>query len=106
MRPPALPAAPKEYSRQYLDTLLRILTQYLTVEDSSKANYNGAYDQDFTAAKVYLGTGGVFWSSGAGTPEAVVTAPVGSLFTRTDGGATTTLYVKTSGVGNTGWTAK
>jgi hypothetical protein len=44
--------------------------------------------------------------SGTGTPEAVVTATVGALFLRIDGGATTTLYVKTSGTGNTGWTAK
>jgi hypothetical protein len=36
----------------------------------------------------------------------VVSARVGSLYLRTDGGATTTLYVKTSGTGNTGWTAK
>lgn len=49
---------------------------------------------------------GPFWSSGTGTPEAAVTAPVGSLFTRTDGGAGTTLYVKESGAGNTGWVAK
>lgn len=46
------------------------------------------------------------WTSGTGTPEAVVTAPIGSIFTRTDGGASTTLYVKESGVGNTGWVAK
>jgi hypothetical protein len=44
--------------------------------------------------------------AGAGTPEGVVTAAMGSLFLRTDGGASTTLYVKTSGAGNTGWTAK
>jgi len=43
--------------------------------------------------------------SGTGTPEAVVTAPVGSTFTRTDGGAGTTLYVKETGAGNTGWAA-
>jgi hypothetical protein len=49
---------------------------------------------------------GVKWTSGAGTPEGAVTAPVGSLFTRTDGGASTTLYVKESGSGNTGWIAK
>ena len=45
-------------------------------------------------------------TSGTLTPEGAVTAPPGSLFLRTDGGATTTLYVKTSGTGNTGWTAK
>lgn len=52
------------------------------------------------------GTGGPIWTSGSGTPEGVVTAPVGSMFTRTDGGAGTTLYVKESGAGNTGWVAK
>lgn len=46
------------------------------------------------------------WHCGSGTPEGVVTATVGSLFTRTDGGADTTLYVKESGTGNTGWVAK
>ena len=45
-------------------------------------------------------------SSGTGSPESVITAPVGSLFLRTDGGVSTTLYVKTSGAGSTGWTAK
>lgn len=43
---------------------------------------------------------------GAGTPEGVVTAPVGTLYIRTDGGAATTLYVKESGAGNVGWVAK
>ena len=60
------------------------------------------YDSD--ASVVFAN--GLTISSGAGPPEAVVAAPVGSLFLRTDGGATTTLYVKTSGTGNTGWTAK
>lgn len=46
------------------------------------------------------------WSSGAGSPEGVVQASVGSLYTRTDGGASTTLYIKESGTGNTGWVAK
>lgn len=52
------------------------------------------------------GAGAVIWTSGTGTPEGVVVAPVGSLFTRTDGGAGTTLYCKESGAGNTGWVAK
>lgn len=51
-------------------------------------------------------TGGITWSVGAGSPEALVTAPVGSLYSRSDGGAGTTLYVKQSGTGNTGWVAK
>jgi hypothetical protein len=44
--------------------------------------------------------------AGTGSPEGVVTAPIGSLFLRTDGGVSTTLYVKTSGSGKTGWTGK
>lgn len=58
------------------------------------------------ASLTFTGNGGVIWRTGAGTPEGAVTAPVGSLFTRTDGGANTTLYVKESGAGNTGWVAK
>jgi len=41
--------------------------------------------------------------SGSATPEGAITAPIGSLFKRTDGGAGTTLYIKESGAGNTGW---
>lgn len=51
------------------------------------------------------GTAAIF-TSGSNSPEGVVTAPVGSIFTRTNGGANTTLYVKESGTGNTGWVAK
>lgn len=51
-------------------------------------------------------TGSATIRKGAGSPEGVVTAVVGSLFLRTDGGATTTLYVKESGASNTGWVAK
>lgn len=43
---------------------------------------------------------------GSGTPEGAVTAPVGTTYHRTDGGAGTSLYVKESGAGNTGWVAK
>lgn len=48
----------------------------------------------------------VFEASGTGTPEGAVTAGVGSVFRRTDGGAGTCLYIKESGTGNTGWVAK
>lgn len=44
--------------------------------------------------------------SGTGSPEGVVSAPVGRIFTRTDGGVGSTLYVKETGSGNTGWSAK
>lgn len=61
---------------------------------------------DLYATNVRPGAGTAIWTSGTGTPEGNVTAPVGSLFTRTDGGAGSTLYVKESGAGNTGWVAK
>lgn len=47
-----------------------------------------------------------FVIQGTGTPEAFVTAPIGTLYINSTGGAALTLYVKTTGVGNTGWTAK
>jgi hypothetical protein len=53
-----------------------------------------------------VGAGAVEWTSGTGSPEGVLAAVVGSIWTRTDGGAGTTLYVKETGTGNTGWVAK
>ncbi len=47
-------------------------------------------------------TGPIF-RTGSGSPEAAVTAPVGSVYLRTNGAASTTLYIKESGTGNTGW---
>lgn len=44
--------------------------------------------------------------TGTGSPEGAVTAPVGSTYHRTDGGTSTSFYVKESGSGNTGWVAK
>jgi hypothetical protein len=44
--------------------------------------------------------------SGTGSPEGVVTAEVGTMYLRLDGSTSTTAYFKTSGSGNTGWTAK
>lgn len=60
--------------------------------------------QTFPAGGIVIGAAKIL--TGTNTPEGAVVAPVGSLFLRSDGGATTTLYVKTSGAGNTGWTAK
>ena len=52
------------------------------------------------------GPGAPLLATGTGSPEGVVTAPVGSMYSRQDGGTGTTLYVKESGAGNTGWAAK
>jgi hypothetical protein len=67
-----------------------------------------------TSTRENLMSGPIRWSSstgplatfGSGTPEGAVTAPVGSTYQRTDGGAGTSFYVKESGTGNTGWVGK
>lgn len=55
------------------------------------------------------GAAGVFTGpeiiAGTGTPESVITARIGSIFMRADGGAGTSMYIKQSGTGNTGWAA-
>lgn len=58
------------------------------------------------AATIFVGGTSLKEVVGAGTPEGSVTAPVGSRYRRTDGGAATALYVKESGTGNTGWVGK
>ena len=72
----------------------------------------GAY-VDFTGATAVLAATlalksatGPTISSGSGSPEGSVIAPVGSLYTNILGGAGTTLYVKESGTGATGWAGK
>lgn len=46
------------------------------------------------------------WTSGTGSPEGSVTASSGALYTNISGGSGTTLYVKETGTGNTGWVGK
>ena len=55
--------------------------------------------------KLYWTGSTVFDSSGSGSPEGVVTAGIGSVYRRTNGSTGTTLYVKESEAGNTGWSA-
>jgi len=50
------------------------------------------------------GNSGVY--AGSGSPEGVLTAAIGSIYLRSDGGASASFYVKESGSGNTGWVAK
>ncbi len=66
----------------------------------------GGGGASLAVAQLQPGDGTPVWTSGSGSPEGALTAVVGSLYTRTDGGAGTTLYVKESGSGNTGWVAK
>lgn len=76
-------------------------------------------DTSFTSGgSIYAATsvqcGGVYLNSdnsrfiswGTGAPNGVVTASPGAVYLNLSGGAATTLYVKESGTGNTGWVAK
>ena len=69
------------------------------VKSPSLSNTSGA---SATAGVAY----GASTYYGTGTPEGVVTAAVGAMYLRSDGGAGTTLYIKESGTGNTGWAGK
>lgn len=77
----------------------------LTRFTSSNTNYTNDAGVDYPVS-ISPNSTGVKWTAGTGSPEGVVTALVGSLYTRTNGGAGTTLYIKESGTGNTGWVAK
>jgi hypothetical protein len=55
---------------------------------------------DFTLFPIF------YEGSGAGTPESAVTAGIGSVWHRNNGGSNTCLYIKESGASNTGWVAK
>ncbi len=61
---------------------------------------------DLTVTQDRILLGAVELITGTGSPENTVIAPVGSIYLRDDGGANTTLYLKESGAGNTGWIAK
>ncbi len=70
----------------------------LAVLDSS---YTGSITISHVPAN-FLGVG----LNGFGSPEGVITAPTGSFYLAAAGGSGTTLYVKESGTGNTGWVGK
>ncbi|MFM7013146.1 MAG: hypothetical protein ACKO0Z_28080 [Betaproteobacteria bacterium] len=62
--------------------------------------------REFWTGRFRLGSEtGPLFLSGSGTPEGSISAPVGSIYSRTDGAANTSVYRKESGTGNTGWVA-
>lgn len=75
-------------------------------DNANRLGTSGRRWQSTYTVDLRVGASQRIWTSDAGSPEGAVTASVGSLYTRTDGGANTTLYVKESGTGNTGWVAK
>ena len=85
-----------------------------TALQTIRLGLGSAYTVDpYQGGKLKVGQGVVYGSdsgpldtSGAGSPEGVVAAPVGSTYRRTDGTPGQVFYVKESGTGTTGWTAK
>jgi hypothetical protein len=78
-------------------------TPSLTLKGRKESSAGVPQDLTINEVKTLLG---ITNFSGDGSPEGVVIAPIGSFYINTSGGANTTLYVKTAGLGNTGWTAK
>ena len=73
------------------------------IQSAASVTYNGSnVNAELNAINATI----VTLVPSAGSPEGVVSAPVGRVYTRSDGGAGTTLYVKESGTGNTGWVGK
>lgn len=62
--------------------------------------------RDVYSTNLRPGAGTVTWTSGAGSPQGVITAAVGSMYTNTTGAAGTVLWIKETGTGNTGWVSK
>ena len=91
------------YTVRYLNSVSG--SQFNYGLDLSGAAIDSYQPVSYASSDIKLSTG-VLVMSGSGSPEAAKTAPVGSMYLRTDGGAGTTLYVKESGTGNTGWAAK
>jgi hypothetical protein len=75
-------------------------TGSLTIGNGTAATNVGIGGGNVTAGALITGAN---LRSGTGSPEGVVTAPVGTVFERTDGSTGTTLYIKETGAGNTGW---
>jgi hypothetical protein len=78
----------------------------LWAEDDGSGNTRVMMRRNGSAAQEIFPTfNGVRLIAGSGSPEGVVSAPVGTIYSRTDGGTGTSVYLKESGTGNTGWVA-
>jgi hypothetical protein len=82
-------------------TKLRVTFDFTNALPSGtmKLSFLQVYTRDAFSEKLYSS----IEYSGAGSPEGVVRAKIGCRYWRTDGGSGTTLYVKETGTGTTGW---
>ena len=84
-----------------------IAQTFQAVINAISATWDRQHDSDGSHTTLTIGSSaGPLISTGSGSPEGRITAPMGSLYLRTDGSTSTTLYVKTTGRAATGWTAK
>ncbi len=92
-------------------------TRYFLADASGNAMLKTAVDGESQARMLIYADGRITRGLGSsaptiinavksGTPEGNTTAGIGSTMQRSDGGAGTSLYVKESGTGNTGWVGK
>lgn len=81
-------------------------SQWIPRVDNTTANGDPSFRwSNSYAVNNRTGTGTTLETSGTGSPEGVVTAAVGSMYRRIDGGSGTRIYWKNTGTGNTGWVA-
>ena len=84
----------------------------ISADNSNEADDSAIIFKVDNVEEVSITSEGIFngqcgWYCGAGSPEGVVTAAVGSMYTnRVQGVAGTTFWVKETGTGNTGWVSK
>lgn len=106
------------WERRSLDITVPAGTTAILVRPAIKVG-TAAAKKGFRRIQITTGSGVKAWNDdadgyllgemltkGAGSPEGVLSRSVGALYLRSDGGTNTTLYVKQSGSGNTGWVAK
>jgi hypothetical protein len=92
---------------RYNNELADLDIQFGSTKELNSFSVIGSSGDCVVKNKIRLGAEDTaFIAHGTGSPEDNLSATVGSTFHRTDGGASTSFYVKESGTGNTGWIAK
>lgn len=78
------------------------------IGDTITINPGGSYNSSGSSliSEILLGNNLLKIISGSGDPNTVVSAPMGSIYLNIAGGANTSIWIKESGSGNTGWISK
>jgi hypothetical protein len=69
----------------------------------SVGNSSDRFTSIYLGGAIGINLGGITFTSGSGSPQGAKTEPVGSIYSQTNGAAGTVLWLKETGVGNTGW---